>query len=40
MQKTKEMLKSELLARTEEMNSKYSNPDNDPEGNWTSGDTL
>lgn len=36
--KNKGNAKTELLARTEEMNSKYSNPDNDPEGNWTSGD--
>jgi adenine-specific DNA-methyltransferase len=27
-----------LLARTEEMNSRYSNPDGDPRGPWTSGD--
>lgn len=25
-----------LLARTDEMNARYSNPDNDPRGNWTS----
>ena len=36
--KNKGNAKTELLARTEEMNSKCSNPDNDPEGNWTSGD--
>lgn len=27
-----------LLARTEEADSRYSNPDNDPRGPWTSGD--
>jgi len=27
-----------LLPRTEEMDSRYSNPDNDPRGPWTSGD--
>ena len=27
-----------LLPRTEEMNERYSNPDNDPRGLWTSGD--
>ncbi|TAN42219.1 MAG: site-specific DNA-methyltransferase [Nitrospirae bacterium] len=26
------------LERTEEMNDRYSNPDNDPRGDWTSGD--
>jgi len=29
-----------LLPRTEEMDKRYSNPDNDPRGNWTSGDLL
>ena len=27
-----------LLPRTEEQNSRYTNPDNDPRGNWTSSD--
>ena len=36
--KNKEGTKTKLLDRTEEMNSKYKNPDNDPEGLWTSGD--
>ncbi len=27
-----------LLPRTEEANARYSNPDSDPRGNWTSGD--
>lgn len=27
-----------LLPRTEEMNARYKNPDNDPRGNWKSGD--
>ena len=30
--------KPNLLPRTEEMNSRYKNPDNDPRGVWTSGD--
>jgi adenine-specific DNA-methyltransferase len=29
--------KINLLPRTEEMNERYSNPDNDPRGDWTSG---
>ena len=28
--------KFELLSRTKEMDARYSNPDNDPKGNWTS----
>lgn len=36
--KNKEGTKTKLLDRTEEMNSKYKNPDNDPNGLWTSGD--
>ncbi|KXL52917.1 putative methyltransferase [Anaerotignum neopropionicum] len=36
--KSKEGTKTTLLDRTEEMNAKYKNPDNDPEGLWTSGD--
>lgn len=30
--------KPNLLPRTDEMNSRYKNPDNDPRGVWTSGD--
>lgn len=30
--------KPNLLPRTEEMNERYKNPDNDPRGPWTSGD--
>ena len=30
--------KRRLLPRTQEMESRYSNPDNDPRGSWTSGD--
>jgi adenine-specific DNA-methyltransferase len=29
-----------LLPRTEEMNGRYSNPDNDPRGDWKSGDLV
>lgn len=29
-----------LLSRTEEMNSRYKNPDNDPRGPWQSGDLV
>ena len=29
-----------LLPRTEEMDSRYQNPDNDPRGNWQSGDLV
>ncbi|MDF2542685.1 MAG: site-specific DNA-methyltransferase [Herbinix sp.] len=36
--KNKDNATTKLLDRTEEMNSKYKNPDNDPEGLWTSGD--
>ena len=36
--KEKEMWKPNLLSRTEEMNSRYSNPDNDPRGPWASSD--
>lgn len=32
--KNKERAKTSLLDRTDEMNSKYKNPDNDPEGLW------
>ena len=36
--KNKLIWKPNLLPRTEEMNSRYKNPDNDPRGVWTSGD--
>lgn len=36
--KNKEIWQPNLLPRTEEMNSRYKNPDNDPRGPWTSGD--
>lgn len=36
--KNKAMWKPNLLPRTEKMNSRYKNPDNDPRGPWTSGD--
>ncbi len=36
--KGEEYVKTELLNRTEKMNAMYKNPDNDPEGDWTSGD--
>ena len=36
--KDKLIWKPNLLPRTEEMNSRYKNPDNDPRGVWTSGD--
>jgi len=36
--KNKDIWRPNLLPRTEEMNSRYSNPDNDPRGVWTSGD--
>lgn len=32
--KNKELTKTGLLGRTDQMNSKYKNPDNDPEGLW------
>ena len=38
--KNKEGTKTKLLDRTEEMNSKYKNPDNDPEGLWRSDNTI
>ena len=34
----KEKWKPNLLPRTEEMDKRYKNPDNDPRGAWTSGD--
>jgi adenine-specific DNA-methyltransferase len=36
--KNKEDAKTHLLDRTDAMNSKYKNPDNDPNGPWSSGD--
>jgi adenine-specific DNA-methyltransferase len=38
--KSKENWRPNLLPRTDEMNSRYKNPDNDPRGPWTSGDCL
>ncbi|HCA79034.1 MAG TPA: site-specific DNA-methyltransferase, partial [Bacteroidetes bacterium] len=38
--KNVDMLKLNLLPRTETMNSRYSNPDNDPRGPWQSGDLV
>ena len=35
-----ESVKINLLPRTEEMNSRYKNPDNDPRGPWQSGDLV
>lgn len=36
--KNKEIWKPNLLPRTEQMNSRYKNPDNDPRGVWSSSD--
>ena len=36
--KNKNIWRPNLLPRSEEMNSRYKNPDNDPRGVWTSGD--
>lgn len=36
--KNKEIWRPNLLPRTEEMNSRYKNPDNDPRGDWKSSD--
>ena len=38
--KNKENVKFNLLPRTDEMNSRYRNPDNDPRGPWQSGDLV
>lgn len=38
--KNKEIWRPNLLPRTDEMDSRYKNPDNDPRGVWTSGDLL
>jgi len=35
--KNKDLFKPNLLARTDEMNKRYSNPDNDPRGAWKPG---
>lgn len=36
--KNKNICRPELLPRSESMNKRYTNPDNDPRGNWKSGD--
>jgi len=36
--KNRDLWRPNLLARTPEMEARYSNPDNDPRGPWTSGD--
>jgi adenine-specific DNA-methyltransferase len=36
--KNKDLWRPNLLPRTDEMNKKYKNPDNDPRGNWKSTD--
>lgn len=36
--KNKEIWRPNLLPRTEEMDARYKNPDNDPRGNWKSAD--
>lgn len=36
--KNKEIWRPNLLPRSEEMNKRYKNPDNDPRGDWKSGD--
>ena len=38
--KESDLLKFNLLERTEEMNNRYKNPDNDPRGPWQSGDLV
>ena len=38
--KSKENWRPNLLPRSDEMDSRYKNPDNDPRGVWTSGDLL
>lgn len=38
--KNKDIWRPNLLPRTEEMDERYKNPDNDPRGIWTSGDLL
>ena len=38
--KSIDQIKLNLLPRTEEMNARYKNPDNDPRGPWQSGDLV
>ena len=38
--KNKSVWRPNLLPRTDEMNARYKNPDNDPRGDWKSGDLL
>lgn len=38
--KDEERAKTGMLARTEAMNARYTNPDNDPEGDWASADAT
>lgn len=38
--KNKNKVNMNLLSRTEEMNARYLNPDNDPRGPWASGDLV
>jgi adenine-specific DNA-methyltransferase len=38
--KNKEVWRPNLLPRSEDMNARYKNPDNDPRGLWKSGDVL
>lgn len=38
--KSKDIWRPDLLPRTQEMDARYKNPDNDPRGVWTSGDLL
>ena len=38
--KNADSIKINLLPRTEEMNNRYKNPDNDPRGPWQSGDLV
>ncbi|MDY0256212.1 site-specific DNA-methyltransferase [Gudongella oleilytica] len=38
--KNKELISFNLLPRTDEMNNRYKNPDNDPRGPWQSGDLV
>ena len=38
--KNKEIWRPNLLPRTDEMNNRYKNPDNDPRGLWKPGDVL
>jgi adenine-specific DNA-methyltransferase len=38
--RSKDVWRPNLLPRTDEMNNRYKNPDNDPRGNWKAGDLL